>query len=240
MIKAILFDWGQTLVDSAQGFRAAEKQAQQQIYQDLAITDHDAFLRHYRRIRTEHHAQSKLSRVEIWRELYWYYCREADVDTLQHWEEAYWQTVDQHTQVFPEVPSVLQALAGQYKLGLISNTQAQTGMQAHRIQRFPELTACFSTLIIAGEDGVPAKPDVRAFERCLDKLQIAPEEAAYVGDDWRNDICGARDAGLHPVWLKHHSVRRNYPAEVCDAPVITSLDELPPLMASERFSSQTD
>ena len=28
MIKAILFDWGQTLVDSAQGFRAAEKQAQ--------------------------------------------------------------------------------------------------------------------------------------------------------------------------------------------------------------------
>ena len=89
MIKAILFDWGQTLVDSAQGFRAAEKQAQQRIYQDLAITDHDAFLQHYRRIRTEHHAQSKLSRVGIWQEVYWYYCREADVPKLQQWEADY-------------------------------------------------------------------------------------------------------------------------------------------------------
>jgi FMN phosphatase YigB (HAD superfamily) len=28
MIKAILFDFGQTLVDSSNGFRAAEKEAQ--------------------------------------------------------------------------------------------------------------------------------------------------------------------------------------------------------------------
>ena len=240
MIKAILFDWGQTLVDSAQGFRAAEKQAQQLIYQDLAVTDHDAFLQHYRRIRTEHHARSKLSRVGIWQEVYWYYCREAEVHKLQQWEQEYWQTVDHHTQVFPEVPSVLQTLARQYSLGLISNTQAQSGMQAHRIQRFPELSACFSSLIIAGEDDIPAKPDVRAFERCLHELQIAPEEAVYVGDDWRNDICGARAAGLHPVWLKHHAVPRHYPEVVCDAPVITSLNELPSLVASGRVSSQID
>jgi putative hydrolase of the HAD superfamily len=112
-------------------------------------------------------------------------------------------------------------------------------MQAHRIQRFPEVSAYFAALIIAGEDDVPAKPDTRAFKGCLEKLQIRPSEAVYVGDDWRNDICGAQDAGLHPVWLKHHAVQRNYPEVACDVPVISSLHELPPLLVSDRFSSQT-
>ncbi len=46
MIKAILFDFGQTLVDSSDGFRQAEKDAQAVIFQDLEITDHDAFKHH--------------------------------------------------------------------------------------------------------------------------------------------------------------------------------------------------
>ena len=55
LIKAILFDFGQTLVDSADGFRQAEKDTQAAIFQVLAITDHDAFKHHYRRIRAEFH-----------------------------------------------------------------------------------------------------------------------------------------------------------------------------------------
>jgi HAD superfamily hydrolase (TIGR01549 family) len=232
MIKAIIFDWGQTLVDSAHGFRVAEKQAQDRLFADLSISDHEAFMQHYRRIRRECHEKSTLSRVMIWRELYWYYCREADQEKLQAWEQDYWHTVEDHTQAFPEALRVLQDLTRQYQLALITNTQGQTDKQAHRLQAYPELTACFETLIIAGENGVPPKPDAQAFERCLDKLQITPQEAVYVGDDWRNDVCGARDVGMHPVWLKHRSVKRNYPDVQSDVPVITSLDELPELVAS--------
>ena len=53
-----------------------------------------------------------------------------------------------------------------------------------------------------------------------------PSEAVYVGDDFRIDICGAKDAGLHPVWLKHHLVKRTWPDVETEVPVITSLDEL--------------
>ncbi len=232
MIKAILFDWGQTLVDSADGFRVAEKQAQDRIYRDLAITDRDAFMQHYRSIRRECHKQSKLSRVTIWREVYWYYCREAETDTLQQWEVDYWQTVKARTQVFPEAVSVLCTLARQYRLALISNTQAQAGAEAHRIEAFPELARCFELVIIAGENDLPPKPDARAFELCLETLQIAPHEAVYVGDDWVNDICGAGEVGIHPVWLKHHLVKRNYPEVSSEVPVIVSLDELQELVMS--------
>jgi putative hydrolase of the HAD superfamily len=236
MIKAILFDWGQTLVDSARGFRSAEKQAQDRIYRDLAITDRDAFMQRYRSIRRECHKQSKLSRVTIWREVYWYYCREAETDKLEQWEVDYWQTVKACTRVFPEAVSVLRPLARQYRLALISNTQAQAGAQAHRIDAFPELARCFEVVIIAGENDLPPKPDARAFELCLERLQIAPHEAVYVGDDWQNDICGASKVGIHPVWLKHHSVKRNYPEVISDVLVIMSLDELPDLILSNSFS----
>jgi putative hydrolase of the HAD superfamily len=61
---------------------------------------------------------------------------------------------------------------------------------------------------------------------CIQELGIDPSEAVYVGDDWRIDVCGSRDAGLNPVWIKHESVKRNYPEVTPGVPVITRLDQL--------------
>jgi putative hydrolase of the HAD superfamily len=228
MIKAILFDFGQTLVDSSDGFRQAEKDAQAAIFQDLAITDHDAFKHHYRRIRSEFHEKGDLSRVNIWREVSRYYRQESSVDELQQWEQTYWRTVQSKTRVFPEAPPVVRALGAEYgPLGLVTNTQGQSDASTHRVTAYPELAALFAVTVVAGENGVPTKPDAQPFAICLERLGVAAEDAVYVGDDWRIDVCGARDAGLHPVWLKHDTVKRNYPEVDVDVPVITSLNELP-------------
>jgi FMN phosphatase YigB (HAD superfamily) len=56
-----------------------------------------------------------------------------------------------------------------------------------------------------------------------------------VGDDYRIDICGAREAGLHPVWIKHHLVKRNWPDVDTVVPVISSLDKL---LGLERLFSR--
>ena len=231
MIKAILFDFGQTLVDSADGFRQAEKDAQAAIFQDLATSDHAAFKKYYRRIRSEFHKRSELSRVKIWQEVFQHFGQEPSVDELRQWEQTYWRTVQSKTRVFPEAPSVLIALAAKYgPLGLVTNTQGQSDASTHRLTAYPELAALFAGTVVAGENGVPTKPDARPFAVCLEQLGVAAEEAVYVGDDWRIDVCGARDASLHPVWLKHHTVKRNYPEVDADVPVITSLNELPPVL----------
>ncbi len=44
MIRAIVFDFGQTLVDSSEGFRAAEKEAQEKAFRALGLTDRDEFI----------------------------------------------------------------------------------------------------------------------------------------------------------------------------------------------------
>jgi FMN phosphatase YigB (HAD superfamily) len=53
MLRAVLFDFGQTLVNSADGFRAAEKKAQARIFRHLRITSWERFLANYRRIRKD-------------------------------------------------------------------------------------------------------------------------------------------------------------------------------------------
>ena len=142
------------------------------------------------------------------------------------WETEYWATVKAHSVLFSETPGVLKPLNTQFRVALITNTQGQPVSGTHRISEFPELERYFRIIIVAGENDIPPKPDPMPFRLCVEELGIDPREAVYVGDDWRIDVCGSRDAGLNPVWIKHESVKRNWPAVTPDVPVITRLDQL--------------
>ena len=235
-IEAIIFDFGQTLVDSADGFRSAEKAAERKLFADLALTDWEEFLANFRRVRTSFYTHGNFSRLGVWQEVYWHYCRDADETRLQQWETEYWQQVKDATTAFPEALPVLQELAGQYTLAVITNTEARTRTAPHRVHAFRELAQFFGTIVISGGDDIPPKPDLKAFTACLDEIDLAPASCVYVGDDWRMDVCGARDAGLQPIWLKHESVKRNWPdIDAGDVPVITNLNallDLPALLAN--------
>ena len=226
MIKAIIFDFGQTLVNSADGFRAAEKEAQAKLFSNLGLTIQKDFLTNYRRLRKELHEQSNFSRKFLFHEIYYYYCLTPNEKLLEQWETEYWETVKANTLLFPEALGVLKALNEKYQVSMITNTQGQKTAGTHRISLFPEIEKFFKVIIVAGEGGIPPKPAPDPFRICLDKLQIKASEAVYVGDDYRIDVGGARDAGLHPIWLKHHSVKRNWPEVQISVPVITSLEQL--------------
>lgn len=226
MIRAIVFDFGQTLVDSADGFRAAEKEAQAKAFAALGLTAREDFLDIYREIRARFHARSDFSRKRILEAVFRRHGREGDSALLEEWESEYWDTVKAMTRPFPEAEEVLKALRGRYRLALITNTQGQKKKGKHRLVNYPELERFFEVIIVAGEDGIPTKPDQAPFLLCLKKLKIAPNEAVYVGDDWRIDICGSEAVGMHPVWLRHRMARRRWPAVETQAPVIDGLERL--------------
>jgi len=226
LIKAVIFDYCQTLVDSADGFRAAEKLAQEKIFDDLALTSWQEFLGNYRRIRQQFQENSCFSRKAIWQEVYAHYRRPSDPQVLERWESEYWLQVSTTTVVFPEAQRVLETLAARYQLALITNTDAQTDSAKEQIDQFPRLKNFFEVILFAGKDDVPAKPDATVFLLCLDKLGLGPDQVVYVGDDWQTDICGAGDAGIQPIWLKHHLAPRTFPDVETSVPIITSLEPL--------------
>ena len=226
MIKVVIFDFGQTLVDSAAGFRRAEKEAETRIFKDLDLESWPEFLSNYRRFRQDFHARSNFSRQAFWRQVYLHYNREPDLELLLAEERDYWETVKSETRLFPETKAVLEQLAIKHRLALITNTQGQQTSRKHRLAKFPELESFFEVIILAGEAGVPPKPNREPFLMCLEKLGITPAEAIYVGDDWRIDICGAQEVGIQPVWLQHHAVSRKWPLVETSVPVIIGLGQL--------------
>jgi len=45
------------------------------------------------------------------------------------------------------------------------------------------------------------KPDPRLFQVALTVLDVAPEEAVFIGDHIYRDVCGAQEVGMQAVWL---------------------------------------
>lgn len=57
----------------------------------------------------------------------------------------------------------------------------------------------FDVIAISCEVGAE-KPNPRIFEYAMEALGVRPEETIHLGDDRRNDVAGARDAGCYG-WL---------------------------------------
>jgi putative hydrolase of the HAD superfamily len=98
----------------------------------------------------------------------------------------------------------LRALAGTgVRLGIISNAD---GLIAERLRTLeilqvgPGLGVPVETVIDSGVVGV-MKPDPRIFHLALDAMDLAPEDAWYVGDMPGIDVVGARKAGMRPVLM---------------------------------------
>ncbi len=231
MIKAVIFDFGQTLVDSAKGFKLAEKIAKEKIFSSL-FSDKDKyqnFVAAYRKIRTSFHARSDFSRYSIWKAVYKKFDTKADHSKLEQMETQYWELVKSYTKPFPETIEVLEKLSKQFKLGLITNTQGQKTLSTHRLSLFPDIEKFFQTIVIAGESDLPPKPDSKPFLLCIKKMKIKPYAAIYVGDDFQKDIIGAKNAGLQPIWLKHSLVKRSWheaDKAKTSVKIITNLKEL--------------
>jgi putative hydrolase of the HAD superfamily len=67
------------------------------------------------------------------------------------------------------------------------------------VQADPVLRRCERSFI-SSEIGWP-KPDPRFFAAAAAQLDLPPGEIMLVGDDWTNDILGARAASWQAVWL---------------------------------------
>lgn len=99
--------------------------------------------------------------------------------------------------VFPEVADVLHALRGRYRLGILTN--GAPDLQREKVEG-SRLGHFFDAIVVSGEEGI-GKPDPQVFARTLDRLGVAPERAAMVGDNLTRDVAGARACGLLAVWI---------------------------------------
>lgn len=140
--------------------------------------------------------------------------------------------VQRHWRLFDDVAPCLDWLrAAGYRIAAITNA---AGEQRGKLGAVGLLDV-FDQVAIAGELG-HAKPDSVIFTAACAALGVAPAEAVHIGDRLVLDAMGARDAGLHGVWLdRSGTVHDGLPAGVS---VISTLAEVPELLLFQLDSTR--
>lgn len=95
----------------------------------------------------------------------------------------------------PEIIPMLEALREKGILvGLISNCYSEEAKVIRESVLFPY----FDAVYLSCEQGV-CKPDSEIFRRCMDELQVKPEECIYVGDGGSRELETAAELGMRAV-----------------------------------------
>ncbi|MFD9597120.1 HAD family hydrolase [Kitasatospora sp. NPDC059973] len=138
------------------------------------------------------------------------------------WFASYAVQRDAIRRAFDDAQPVLGALAGRFRLGVVSNS-----VTAHQRAKLDAigLLGYFTEPLICSQEHGSAKPGASIFLAGCEALGLTPAEVAYVGDDYEKDAVGARDAGLQAVWLDR-SASGGSGAVDAGIRVIASLTEL--------------
>ena len=87
-----------------------------------------------------------------------------------------------------------------FRLGLICNTGRTPGKMLRLVLDRLGLARYLSVLTFSDEVGL-RKPHPEIFQRTLSALDVAPADAAHVGDDVTTDVAGARGVGMRAIHL---------------------------------------
>jgi putative hydrolase of the HAD superfamily len=144
--------------------------------------------------------------------------------------------------LFPDVLPALDALAGDYRHAVLSNSSLHVQERKLRVLGVRDR---FETVLCAAELGM-SKPAAGAFHAACEALSLAPHQVAYVGDHPEVDARGAAAAGLLSVWIDRDGGRHGGPDDsggpggAGDAVPrrIASLAELPAVLGADtRFGA---
>jgi HAD superfamily hydrolase (TIGR01549 family) len=177
-LRAVLFDWDGTLVNSAE----TSYRAYVSLFTELGIT----FGREeYRRTYSPNWHRT-YEALGLQRE------RWAEADTL--WLRFFAQ---ERNELLPGVKEALARLrAAGHAQGIVSSgerARVTSEMQAFKVDQF-------FTEVVCGDDTVERKPDPWPLRLALSRMGVRPDEAAYVGDS-PEDVEMARGAGVYAIGI---------------------------------------
>jgi HAD superfamily hydrolase (TIGR01549 family) len=118
----------------------------------------------------------------------------ADAGRVQRY---YMQRYAEHWRFVPGARDAFRRVADHMPVGVLTNGFSE--VQAKKLDRFPVLRDQSSAVVVCEEHG-PLKPHPDAFAHATAQADAAVREILYVGDSWRSDVQGGRNAGWQVAW----------------------------------------
>lgn len=120
--------------------------------------------------------------------------------------------------VFPEEyrDTITELIKRGYKLSILSNFDYSP--TAHKLLELYNITNYFNNIFISEDIGW-RKPSPSAFSYVIERLNISPSEAVFIGDDYEKDIIGARNSNIDSIYIDIKNKSDSY------SPAIASVNE---------------
>lgn len=213
MIKAVLFDFDETLQDRTEAFERymdtffadfcpdISKAEIEKRKEDMRITGNGGY------VNREDWYQMLIARW-CWSDA------PSNVALANHYDTKF----GDHNVIFPNSAPLLQELKNRgYIVGVITNGPSY--LQHHKLET-SGLQEYFDIVVVSGDVGIH-KPDPELFRYTADRLGLRTDECVYVGDHPINDIKGATDAGMKAIrmnygWFKDQNL-------IVDIPTINDI-----------------
>jgi putative hydrolase of the HAD superfamily len=204
MLEAVLFDWGDTLMQFAYSpelVSAGHRAGLAAIGRD-GLPEVDALTEHFReRYEPLFWAPGTIEEIEypgLVRQLLDDFDVEIDDDELARYLEAEHAAWDPARLLAAHSHALLEALRESgLKLGLVSNA-FDPGWLLHRDLEQMGLAKRLDFSVFSSEVGI-RKPHPAIFERALEALEVKPAHALFVGDRLYEDVRGAAELGMTTV-----------------------------------------
>ncbi len=232
-IRAVLFDFDDTLGNRDAAFRSGLEQFIRYYYPDLAEEELPAVREEMFRFNRERYGTPIAYQDMV--SLFLRKWGKTDVDP----DIAYRRLCDGFSKGYPihedVIPTLTELRRRGYLLGILTNgtSYPQNSKLDHS-----GLRAYVDLAVVSGDEETE-KPDPLIFRRVAARLGVPVESCLFVGDHPVTDIQGALDAGMQAVRkdAAHAPGHPFYTLPRPDTPVIRHIGELPALLAAGNFSA---
>ena len=225
MIKAVLFDSDDTILD----FQKAEHIALKKTLNQVGIEPSDEMISLYSGINKRH--WEMLERGELTRAQVLVRRFDCLFETLgisgdsESTQAIYNHNLGIGHYFIPGAVELLEALQGEYKLYLVTN-----GNESVQVPRLKSagIEHYFEEIFISQRVGYD-KPCIEFFDHCFANMpHFEKDEMIIIGDSLTSDIKGGINAGIHTCWFNPHGKQGR--EDIVPEHTVGSLEEIPELL----------
>lgn len=237
MIKAVLFDFSSTLIDSPAWMALEIRRLPQDAFELLAADGHiaplgaeqlaqaESIFRHAREVANS--AGRETSHVDDLSSMVAALGLQDQVSQVlveQTVAALHRQCLSKVTLITGATETLMELQARDYRLSVISNA-AYSPFLTWALERF-EILHFFETILVSADVGV-RKPALEIFQIALEQLELEPADVVYVGDDFQKDVAAPKQLGMRAIWFRPDGAAPSPGAQATADAIVGELIQIP-------------